>query len=139
MSYFVHLLEKVLATYVEAFVALLLVGTAIDVSTAQAASIAAIPAGLTVVANGLPLVPVGLPFYVELLFRTLRTFVAAFLGLLVAVPVFELELGILAAAATGAIPATLAVLKGALSTRIGNEDSPAALPARMDLSLEQAA
>lgn len=133
IDYFVSLLEKVLATYVEAFLALLLAGPALDLSTAQSAGIAALPAAITVVANGLPLVPAGLPFYVDLLLRTIRTYVAAFLGLLVAVPVFELEIGILAAAATGALPAALAVLKGALSRRIGS-DTAAALPRSRDLS-----
>lgn len=134
LDFFLSLLEKVVATYLEAFVSLLLVGTAIEVSTAQAAAIAAIPAALTVVANGLPVVPVGLPFWIDLVLRTVRTYVAGFVGFLVAVPVFSLEIGILTAAAVGAIPATLAVAKGALSSKIGSSDTPAALPASRDLS-----
>lgn len=133
VDYFLSLLEKVVATYLEAFVSLLLVGTAIDVSTAEAAAIAAIPAALTVVANGLPVVPIGLPFWTDLALRIVRTYVAGFVGFLVAVPVFELEIGILTAAAVGALPAVLAVAKGALSSRIGAE-TPAALPAGRDLS-----
>lgn len=139
LDYFVFLLEKVLATYVQAFAGLLLAGPALDLSAAQSASIAALPAAITVIANGLPLVPSGLPFYVDLLLRTVRTYVAVFLGLLVAVPVFRLDIGIAAAAATGALPAALAVLKAALAQRIGDPGTAAVLPRHRDVSSQAAA
>lgn len=126
------LLEKALWTFVQAFVATLLVGTAMDVSTAQAAAVASIPAFLTVVANGLPAVPVGLPFYLDLALRIVRTYAVSFLGYLVAVPTFSLDFSILQAAATAGIPAILALLKGAAATRVGDPGTAATLPRRLD-------
>lgn len=134
MPHVISLVEKVIATYVEAFVAALLLGSVIDVSTAQAAALAAIPAGLTVISSGMPLVPVGLPFYVDLGLRTIRTYAVSFIGFLVALPVFALDFGTLQAASAAAIPAALAVIKGALSTKIGNPTTAAALPARLDVA-----
>jgi hypothetical protein len=130
---FVLLIDKVISTYVQAFVGLLLIGDAIDVSTAQAAAIAAIPAALTVVANGMPITIVGLPFWIDLVYRVARTYVVGFVGLIVAVPVFRLDYAILQAAAYGAIPAALAVIKGALASRVGEKGTPAMVPARYDL------
>lgn len=126
------LVEKALWTYVQAFIATLLVGAAMDVSTAQAAAVAAIPAFLTVIANGLPAVPAGLPFYLDLLLRIIRTYAVSFLGYLVAVPTFTLDFSIAQAAATAGIPAILALLKGAAASRIGDHSTPATLPARLD-------
>jgi len=133
MNAIVSLLEKVIATFVQAFVAGLIVGPAIDISTAQAAALAAIPAGLTVVANGLPLVPVGLPFYVDLLLRTIRTFASSFLGFLIALPVFSLDYGVLQAAVAASIPAVLTVVKSGLASKVGDHETAALLPARLDL------
>jgi hypothetical protein len=122
------LLEKVLATYVQTFITVLLAGGPMGTSAAQAAAIAAIPAALTVVANGLPEVPGGLPFYVDLTFRTVRTYVVTFLGFVIAVPVFSLDYSIALAASTAAFTACLAVIKGALASKVGNPDSAALLP-----------
>lgn len=124
--------EKTASTYVQAFITALLIGSAIDVSTGQAAALAAIPAALTIVMNGLPGVPVGLPFYVDLTFRVLRTYVAGFLGFLVAMPTFRLSYSILQAAAAGALPAALAILKGGLASQVGDPASAALLPASVD-------
>lgn len=132
MAPFVVLLEKVIATYVQSFIGLLFLGDTLDVSTSQAAAISSIPAALTVLANGLPVIPVGLPFYVDLTLRTIRTYVVAFLGLLVALPTFELDYSIGLAAAGGALPAALAVLKGGLASKVGRTDSAALLPASLD-------
>lgn len=139
MKPFLNLAEKVLATWVQVFVTGLLAATALDISTAQAAAIAAIPAALTVVANGLPVVPVGLPFYVDLVLRTVRTYVVAFLGFLVAVPVFSLDYSIGLAAAAAAGPAALAVLKAGLASKVGNADSAALLPTNLDMPVAVAA
>lgn len=138
MTYLISLLEKTVSTYVQAFITALLVGQTIDISTAQAAALASIPAGLTIIANGLPVVPQGLPFYVDLVGRTIRTYVVSFIGFLVALPVFELNYSILAAASSAALPAALAVIKGALASRVGSH-TPAAVPARFDDATPEAA
>jgi len=126
-------LERVVWTYVEAFAALLLVGPSIDISTATAAGMAAIPAAVTFAMNAIRAaeIPAGLPFYFDLVLRIAKTYVAGFLGFLVALPVFRLDVGILSAAAMAGIPALLALLKGAAATRLGAE-TPATLPARRD-------
>jgi hypothetical protein len=51
---------------------------------------------------------------------------------LVAAPVFEFSLGAFQAAAIGAIPAALAVVKGILAGHIGNKETPALLPFKYD-------
>lgn len=126
------LLEKTVTTYIEAFVALLAASTAIDVSVAQSAAIAAIPAALTVIANGVASTSLQLSFYGDLIFRTIRTYVVSFIGLLVAAPVFDFSVGAFQAAAIGAIPAALAVVKGILAGRVGNRNTPALLPGSFD-------
>lgn len=132
---FLTLAEKALTTYVEAFIGLLVLGQTIGASTAQAAAIAAIPAAITVVANGLPIVSVGMPFYVDLGFRTARTYVAAFLGYLVGLPYFSVDVSVFVAAAASALPTALAVLKGGLLGRnVGDRTTAAVLPASADLA-----
>lgn len=126
--------EKVISTYVQAFIALLIVGPTINISTAEAAGIAAIPAALTALANGLPVVPVGLPFYVDLVLRAVRTYVVSFVGFAVAVPVFKLDYSVLAAAAAAAIPSALAIIKAGLAQHVGSSATGALLPASMDVA-----
>jgi len=128
----VALLEKTVTTYIEAFVALLAASSTIDISVTQSAAIAAIPAALTVVANGVSSTSLNLSFYGDLVFRTIRTYVVSFLGLLVAAPVFDFSVGALQAAAIGAIPAALAVVKGILAGQVGNKGTPAFLPLNLD-------
>lgn len=131
------LLEKTVATYVQVFIGLLLMSEYSDViriDAGKAAAIAAIPAALTVVANGLPAVPIGLAFVPDLVFRTIRTYVASFLGLLLAVPVFNLSVDALQAAMLGAVPAALAVVKGLVATHFGSPDTAALLPADVDVA-----
>lgn len=129
----VVLLDKVLSTYVQAFITLLIIHDTIGADVVQSAAIAAIPAALTVVMNALPSVPLGLPFYVDLAYRVLRTYIATFLGLLVAMPVFRLDFTATVAVATAALPAALAVLKGALAARVGNGQTAALVPAKYDV------
>ena len=126
------LFEKTITTYIEAFVALLAASSTINISVAQSAAIAAVPAALTVVANGVASTSLNLSFYGDLVFRTIRTYVVSFLGLLVAAPAFDFSVGALQAAAIGAIPAALAVIKGILAGRIGNKNTPALLPSKLD-------
>lgn len=135
MNALILLIEKAFWTYIQTLVSLLAVSSGpgiITLSTAQAAGIAAIPAALTVIANGMPVVPAGLPFGVDLLLRAVRTYVVAFVGLLVAVPVFGIDYSAFVAAAAGALPATLAVVKGLVAAHIGRGDSAATLPAKYD-------
>ena len=53
MKFFVDLAERTVATYLEAFLGLLLAGQVVDLSAAKAAAVAAIPAGLAVVKGAL--------------------------------------------------------------------------------------
>jgi len=56
MKWFVDMFERAVATYVEAFLGLLLVNwqsNVVDLSTFQSAAIAAVPAGLAVIKAGL--------------------------------------------------------------------------------------
>lgn len=126
------LLDKVAWTYVQTVVTLLAAQDALNIGAAQAMAIAAIPAALTVLANGLPVIPAGLPFGLDLVLRVARTYAVSVIGFLVAVPAFSLEWGILVAAATAAGPAALAAAKAALASRVGALGSGALLPADLD-------
>lgn len=58
--------------------------------------------------------------------RTVATYVQAFVGLVVASPVLDLNLSTLRALAVAALPAALAVVKAALASRV-RAISPASL------------
>lgn len=81
-----------------------------------------------------------LKLVVDLLERTVFTWLEAFVGLLAVANVFDTTqaghlIGVLSAvqvAAVSALPAALAVLKGGLAALGGNRDSAAALPASID-------
>lgn len=132
MNAVLALLEKAALTFLQVFVTALLAGGSIDVSTAQAAIIGGIAAAITVIANGIPAITPTLPFWLDLLLRTVRTYVAAFVAFLLALPVLDLSYSTLAAASAAALPAVLAVVKGAVASRIGEPDSAALLPAKYD-------
>lgn len=68
-------------------------------------------------------------YLLDLAERTLATYVVAFLGLLLAGGLDMLSLGSVRAAAVAAIPAALAVIKGAVAKLVGDRDSAALLPA----------
>ena len=53
MKFIVDLAERTVATYLEAFLGLLLAGSVVDLPAAKAAAVAAIPAGLAVVKGAL--------------------------------------------------------------------------------------
>jgi hypothetical protein len=131
MKYLLSLIEKAATTYLEALLTVLLATTTWDVSFVQASAIAAIPAFLTVIANGLPQVSAGLPFWPDLTFRALRTFATSAIGFLVAGPVFRLDVKLLEAAVTAGVVAALAVVKGLLARNLG-KPTPSLLPARLD-------
>lgn len=132
MKALASLAEKVALTYLQALASLLILADQLGATTAQAAAIASIPAALTALVNGLPAVPVGLPWALDTLLRTIRTYAVSFVGLLIAAPVFSLDLSLASAAAAGALPAALAVLKAAVASRIGNTATAALLPASLD-------
>ncbi|MEU3569405.1 holin [Kitasatospora sp. NPDC036755] len=66
-------------------------------------------------------------FVLDLVERTAATYVAAFLGLLLADQFDLTSISALKAAAVSALPAALSVLKGAVATRIGDPASAALL------------
>lgn len=135
---FVTLAEKVFYTYVQAVIALVIVGLSagktFNFTAVQIAAVAGIPAALTVVANGMPGVPVGLPFVQDMLFRVVRTYVVSFAGFLIAAPTFSFNYSVAAAASAAAIPAVLTVLKAQLAGHFGQVGTPAFLPAHLDAS-----
>lgn len=131
---FAGIAEKAISTYVQAFASILLLGNVLDASTAQAAAIAAIPALLSALLAALPAVPADLPFYVNLLLRTIRTYVVSVTGFLIAVPVFRLDYSILVAASAAALPAALAVIKAGLASKVGSPETAALLPRSLDLA-----
>lgn len=132
--------EKAVMTYVQAFLALVIAGytTDFDPSTLTKLAIAALPALFTVLANGLPAIPEGLPFAGDLALRTLRTYVASFLGLLLASSQaqFSIDITTLQIALLGAVPAALAVVKALLAQHVGDSSTAALLPARLDVTSE---
>lgn len=123
-----QLAEKAVWTYIQALLALVLAANGIagaSLSFTTAMAVAALPAALTVIANGLPQVSGGLPFATDLTFRVIRSFAAAFLGFLLAMPVFTLDWSSGKAALLAGLTAALAVVKGAAASRIGDSSSPA--------------
>lgn len=128
------LLEKTGATFVEVFLTAWVAADALSLDTAQAAGVAGITAALTVLANGVEQFKVSSSSaWGDIAARTIRTYVAAFLGFLLATPVLELGVSGLQSAALAAIPAGLTVLKGGFSSLVGNVNSGALLPESLDL------
>ncbi|MFD5878492.1 hypothetical protein [Streptomyces yangpuensis] len=65
--------------------------------------------------------------------RTALTYVEAFLGLLLAGATTDIvDLSVLQTAAVAAIPAALAIVKGAIGTRLGRPGTASWLPAKSD-------
>ncbi len=117
--------EKTAATYLQAFIALLLVDAEgpLHLDTAQSAAIAAIPAALTALVAWFPTTVTG-PYWVSLIGNVARTFAATFVAYIAAVPVFTLDKSLLTAAATAALAAALAAAKGLLATKVNSPDTP---------------
>lgn len=128
------LVEKVISTYVQSVIGLIILdlNDTVSTSTPTALAIAALPAAITVLTASLPTVPERLPFYVALLGNTARTFVQGFLGFLLAQQVFTLDVSVGQAAVFAALPAALAVLKAGIATRVGDPNTPNLLPANVD-------
>lgn len=136
----VVLVEKTIATYLQALVVALLGSSffdQVDLSVARALAIAAIPAALTVLVNATSAatIPTSLPPLVQAVLRILRTAGVAFLGYLIAIPTFGLERSILHAALAAAGVALLAAVKAELGQFIGNPQTVAWLPEHLDPAL----
>jgi hypothetical protein len=129
------IVEKTVVTYVQAVIVAMLMAGTFDLSRWQAFAVAAFPAALSAFGASLPEVPSALPFYLDVLLRTVRTFVVSLIGLAVAMPVFSLDVAAWKPLAASAGISALAVLKGALAGRFGNRDSAALLPAGLDGSI----
>jgi hypothetical protein len=67
-------------------------------------------------------------FALDLLERTIRTFIQAFLGALLAAPVFNLDIPTLKAAAMAGFAAVAAVLMGVVTGPIGADETPSVIP-----------
>ncbi len=67
-------------------------------------------------------------FVVDLSERTIRTFIQAFLGALLAAPVFNLDIPTLKAAAMAGFASVAAVLMGVVTGPIGSKESPSVIP-----------
>lgn len=131
------LVEKAVATYAQALIAALIGSSffeSLDWSVAQAAAIATIPAGITVIVNAVngAVEPSDWPYQVRAVMRVVRTGAAAFLGYLIAVPVFTLDKSMWVAAGAAGSTALLAAIKAELARLIGSPASPAVLPASFD-------
>ena len=67
-------------------------------------------------------------FVVDLSERTIRTFIQAFLGALLAAPVFNLDIPTLKAAAMAGLASVAAVIMGVVTGPIGAKETPSVLP-----------
>lgn len=139
MKPFLSLAEKALMTYLEALVTFLVAADNLGADKWTMAAVAAIPAALTIIANGLPVIPVGLPFLADALLRVVRTYVVTFIGVLVAAPVFVLSVDAAQAASIAGVTAALAVIKTLLASQVGRSNSAALLPKSLDLEPAAAA
>jgi hypothetical protein len=136
---FLALVEKAGWTYVQSFLAVLTIGSGWHIAVTTQLAVAALPAALTVLANGLPLLaPVGLPYMVDLGYRIVKTAAAAFLGVLLAQPVFHLTASVGRSALCAAGAAVLVIVKGVVAKQLG-QPTPATLPLSVDVPPTQAA
>jgi hypothetical protein len=131
---FALMAEKALSTFVQVFLTVLLASSAIGADAAQVALLAAIAAGGSALVGAIPVVPDGLPFSTDLFLRVVRTFCITSGTLFFAGNngYFELSIGAAEAATLAAIPAVLAVAKGAIAKRFGAPESAALLSSRVD-------
>ena len=132
--------EKALWTYLQAFVVALLGSQffdTVDLSVAQSAAVAAVPAALTVLLNYVSTfeLPAALPFGVQIVGRVVRTAGVVFLSYLVVAPQFSLDRSLWQAAAAAAGAGALAAVKGELSKLVGDPNLPATLPATVPVAV----
>ena len=67
-------------------------------------------------------------FALDLLERTIRTFIQAFLGALLAAPVFNIDIPTVKAAAMAGFAAVAAVLMGMMTAPVGAGHTPSVIP-----------
>ncbi|MFE5332577.1 hypothetical protein ACFRCG_39985 [Embleya sp. NPDC056575] len=134
------LLERAGWTFLQVFLGGLTTANALDLSVAQTAALAAVPAGLSVLLNAVRgwsdnraldrTVRSGPAWFVDLLQRTAATYALAAGGAWMLSARYDLST--VQVALYGAIPAALAVIKAAVARRIGDPGSAATLPGALD-------
>jgi hypothetical protein len=134
-------LDKIVSTYVQAAIAFMLTADALDMDRAEAAALAAVPAALTAFGAFLSAIPDAtrqVPFLYEVVARAARTFLASWVGLMVAGWSGVATLGnagdLAESAAIAAIPAVLSVVKSLVASRMAQRDTAAMVPDRLDVS-----
>lgn len=130
--FFLDLLERAGTTYVEALLGFVLLAPVLDVSVLTAALVAGLPALFSVLKAGIYEFLEVRPrrsFAMDLLERTIGTYLVTFLGLVVVNPG---EVATYSLALVAALPAALAVVKGALASRVASPTNASLveLPAR---------
>lgn len=133
-AFLADLAERAAAQYLESFVGFLLVADRLDLSGVGVAALAAIPFALSLVKNVLLELSgrggSAPNLYLDVLERAAVAYVVSLLGIVLAAP--ALSIGVVSAAGVAALPAGLAVLKGALAALIGRKGSASALPEDLD-------
>jgi hypothetical protein len=132
---FMQIVEKVGWTFVQAFLVALLGTTELDWTTGQAAIAAGVTAVFTLAFASITsaVIPIGLPFYTDLMLRISRSAAAAFFAYLLVEPGAVLEGQAWQGAVGAAGMAVLVVVKGAAAHFVGNPDSAALLPRAVDV------
>lgn len=127
-------IEKVIATYVQSLIGLVILdlNDTLNTQTPTMLAIAALPAAITVISASIPAASARLPYVTQLVLNTARTFVQGFFGYLLAIVPFRLDASVGQAAAFAALPAALAFLKGGLARYVGNSSTPNLLPVELD-------
>lgn len=126
--------EKIVMTYVQSFLGLLILDLqdTLSVTTPTKLAIAALPAAITVISATIPQVSNALPYYTQVILNAARTFVQGFLGFLLAQQVFVLDVSIGKAAWFAALPAALSVLKSGIARGVGSRQTANLLPIEQD-------
>lgn len=114
------LVEKTGATFVQTFIGLWLAAGSLDASTAQEFAIAGVGAGLTVVMNSKVVMPVGLTYWEDLVWRVGRTWIAAFGAVYLSMAHFSLDREYWDAALAAGVAAVLALVKSEIARRVSN-------------------
>ncbi|MGW1993370.1 hypothetical protein [Embleya sp. NPDC001921] len=134
------LAERAGWTFLQVFLGGLITANSLDLSVAQAAALAAVPAGLSVLLNAVrgwsdnraldQTLRTGTAWFVDLLQRTAATYALAAGGAWMLSGRYDLST--VQVALYGAIPAALAVIKAAVARRVGDPGSAATLPGSLD-------
>lgn len=130
-----QIVEKVGWTFVQAFLLAFLAMSELGWTAAEAGIAAGVTAVLTLAMSSVTaaVIPVGLPFYTDLMLRILRSGAAAFLAFLLVEPGAVLAGETWQGALGAAGMAVLVALKGGAARFIGNPNSAAILPRGADV------